>query len=153
TASVVVACVLILAYDVSSSRERLGRDTGMLADVVGANSTAALAFGDAKGATETLSAVAVNKHIVSAAIFLRDGTLFAHYDRGGRASSVPPAVDADVLHAHQAWQAFTGSSLLVARPIRLKGEVTGMVVVESDVSEVGQREVRFGRTIAAALLG
>ena len=69
TASVVVASVLIVAYDVSSARDRLGRDAGLLADVVGENSTAALAFGDAKGATETLSAVAVNTHIVSAAIF------------------------------------------------------------------------------------
>ena len=35
TASVAVAIGLIVAYDVSSSRERLGRDTGLLADVVG----------------------------------------------------------------------------------------------------------------------
>jgi signal transduction histidine kinase/DNA-binding response OmpR family regulator len=153
TASVLVACVLIVAYDVSSSRERLGRDTGLLAEVVGGNSTAALAFGDASGAGETLGAVAVNKHIVSAAIFLLDGAPFAQYHRRGEISSAPPTVDADVLDQHRPWQAFIGSSLLVARPITLKGTVIGMVVVESDVKEVRERTIRFGRTIALALVG
>ncbi len=46
----------------------------------GATSTAAVSFSDAKGATETLKAVAVNKNVRMAAIF-RDGTLFARFDR------------------------------------------------------------------------
>jgi signal transduction histidine kinase/CheY-like chemotaxis protein len=153
TASFLVACVLIVAYDVSSARERLGRDAGLLADVVGANSTAALAFGDASGASETLRAVAVNQHIVSAAIFWPDGTLFTQYHRDGQTSSAPPEVGADVLLQRRAWQAFRGNSLLVARPITLKNSVIGMVVVESDVSEVRGRMIQFGRIIALALVG
>ncbi len=49
TASLIAACAVLVAHDFDSSRQRLVRDTGMLADVVGANSTAALAFGDEKG--------------------------------------------------------------------------------------------------------
>ena len=154
TASVVVACALIVAYDISSSRERLGRDVGLLADVVGDNSTAALAFGDASGASETLGAVSVNTHIVSAAIFLLDGTLFAHYDRD-RSEHRPrlPRWAPTSCAGSQPWQAFSGSSLLVARPITLKNDVIGMVVVESDLSEVRERTIRFGRIIALALVG
>src|SRR5579862_6585383 len=107
TASVVVACVLVVAYDISSSRDRVGRDAGLLADVVGDNSTAALAFGDASGAGQTLSAVAVNPHVVAAAIILPDGTRFATYQRRGRAAATLPAVDAAVWREHRAWQAFT----------------------------------------------
>src|ERR1700692_4619871 len=72
TALVIAAAVLVV-YDRSSSRERLLRDTTSLADVVGNNSTAALTFGDAKAAVETLRVVAVNGHIVSAAILSIDG--------------------------------------------------------------------------------
>jgi signal transduction histidine kinase/CheY-like chemotaxis protein len=152
TAAVVVACGLIVAYDVSSARDRLGRDTGLLADVVGGNSTAALAFGDASGATGTLGAVAVNSHIRSAGIFRLDGTLFAHFDRTSGTRSTAPAVGADVLNRHQPWQAFIGDSLLVARPITLKNDVIGMVVVESDLLEVRDRTIRFGRIITLALV-
>ncbi len=49
-ASLILACAVFLAYDYSSSRQRLVRDTGMLADVIGRNSTATLAFGDAAAA-------------------------------------------------------------------------------------------------------
>ena len=63
-ASLILACAVFFAYDFSSSRERLVRDIGMLADVIGRNSTAALAFGDAKAAEDILRGIAENKHIV-----------------------------------------------------------------------------------------
>ena len=153
TTAVIVACALIVAYDISSSRERLGRDVGLLAHVVGDNSTAAVAFGDASGASETLRAVSVNTHITSAAIFLLDGTLFARYDRDFDRMPAPPAVGVDVLRRQKPWHAFSGNNLLVARPITLKNDVIGMVVVESDLSEVRERTIRFGRIIALALVG
>jgi len=125
TVSVVVACALIAAYDASSSRARLARDTALLAAVVGENSTAAVAFGDAGGAGDTLRAVAVNAHIVSAAIFLPDGkTVFAEYHREGQTSTAPSTVGAEILERHRPWQSFSSSSLLIARPIMLKHDVT-----------------------------
>ncbi|MEP7304028.1 MAG: response regulator [Acidobacteriota bacterium] len=153
TASVVVACVIIVLYDVSSSRERLSRDVGLLADVVGDNSSAAIAFGDAESARHTLGAVAVNPHIVSAEIVLPDATRLAQYQRQGTARSTRPAPDAAILKEHRPWQSLSGGSLVVARPITLKHEVIGMVVVESDVSEVRQRTIRFGGIIVFALIG
>src|SRR5687768_6254526 len=81
--TVLAACLAILAYDVSSSRERLAREVELLADVVGANSTAALEFGDVASATDILGSVAANGHIVSAAIRRPDGSIFARYSRDG----------------------------------------------------------------------
>src|SRR3990170_4022474 len=51
--------------------------------------------------TASVAVVAVDKHIVSAALFLLDGTVFAKYHREGQTSSVPPAVGADVLDQHR----------------------------------------------------
>src|SRR5687768_8741419 len=73
-ASLILACAVFFAYDFSTSRDRLVRDMAMLADVIGRNSTAAIAFGDEKGAGETLKGLAPNRHIVSAVILARDGT-------------------------------------------------------------------------------
>ena len=72
TASVLVACGAFFAYDVSASRMRLVRDMGLLADVIGQNSTAALAFGDAKAAAGTLQGLKPNGHIVHAIIVSLD---------------------------------------------------------------------------------
>ena len=83
--SLVIAAVVLVAYDRASSRERLLVDTVPLGDVVGNNSTAALTFSDAKAANETLRVVAVNGHILSAAILSVDGRVLAHYERPGAA--------------------------------------------------------------------
>src|SRR6478609_2599650 len=73
--TVLAACLAILAYDIVSSQQRLAREVGLLADVVGSNSTAAIAFSDAASANEILGAVAANEHILSASIRLPDGSV------------------------------------------------------------------------------
>ncbi len=148
-----IASLALIAYDVSSSRQRVVRDTGMLAEVVGANSTAALAFGDAKAAGETLGAVAVNEHIVSAAVLLRDGTVFARYDRNHRTPLGPLAVDRTVIQAHQPWHAFHNATLVVLHPIVLDHDPIGTVFVESDVTEIRTRAIAFSRIIALVMFG
>jgi signal transduction histidine kinase/DNA-binding response OmpR family regulator/HPt (histidine-containing phosphotransfer) domain-containing protein len=154
TTALLIACVALVAYDVSSSRQRLLRDTGLLADVVGANSTAAVAFGDANGASATLAAVAVNRHVVAAAILLLDGTPIARYQRdAGTAHPAAPVVDAQVLREARSWQGFSGRGVLVVRPIVLKDEPIGTVVVESDLAEIRERAMHFGGVIALVLVG
>ena len=79
--SLVIAMTAVLAWDLSSARTRLVRDTGMLADVIGSNSTAAVAYGDARAAAQIVRALSVNQSIVSAAIWTRDGTELARFRR------------------------------------------------------------------------
>jgi two-component system sensor histidine kinase/response regulator len=153
TMSLMVACVALMAYDLSSSRARLLRDTGLLADVVGANSTAAVAFGDASGATETLTAVAVNQHVLAAAILLRDGSTFAQYHRDAGVSPLAPVVDPQIVREQRPWQTLSSSSVLVVRPIVLEGDPIGTVVVESDLSEIWDSQLHFGGVLALVLIG
>ena len=58
--SLVMVAAVLLIYDRSNSRADILGDTLTMAEIVGTNSTAALAFGDAKAANETLRVVAVN---------------------------------------------------------------------------------------------
>src|ERR1044071_1045574 len=67
------ACTVFAIYDYANSRSRLARDVTTLADIVGINSTAALMFKDAPGATETLRAMAINDHILDARLYTSDG--------------------------------------------------------------------------------
>ncbi|MEP7305947.1 MAG: response regulator [Acidobacteriota bacterium] len=167
--AIVIAAILIMAYDGTSSRQRLVRDTGMLAEVVASNSTAALAFGDAQAAQETLRAVAVNEHIVWAAVFLNDGTLFARYDRslagkgadaavansrGSRSAPTGPSAlpaDADAVRRHAARETFVQDALLVTRPIILVKDPIGTVFVQSDLTDLRSRAIRFGTIIGLVL--
>ena len=95
-ASLILACAVFFAYDYSSSRQRLVRDTGMLADVLGRNSTATLAFGDASSGPGHLGGIAQNTHIVSAMILSREGAPLARFNRDGSTQFAgTPSVPAD----------------------------------------------------------
>ena len=150
--SLVIAMTAVLAWDLSSARTRLVRDTGMLADVIGSNSTAAVAFGDAKAATDTLGALTVNESIVSAAIWAKDGDQLARFERVSRptVNRKLPARAFDIEPHHQ-WSEFTDGALLLARPIVLDGEVIGTVVIESDLSVLWTQATTSGLVVALVL--
>src|SRR5580704_1175206 len=150
--SLVTAAAVLVVYDRASSRDRLLHDTTSLADVVGNNSTAALTFGDAKAAIETLRVVAVNGHIISAAILSIDGRVFAHYERPG-AMPAPPLTDTTTARTHLPWHAFGDRTLQLTRPIQLDHDVIGTVVVSSDLEELRARDIAFLRILALLIIG
>src|SRR5688500_147552 len=76
-----VAGAILMAYDVSSSRDRLVRDTGTLAESLARDSTAAVAFTDAAAAVDVLQSVVRHWHIESVIVFDAAGQPFARYDR------------------------------------------------------------------------
>ena len=151
-ASLVIASVVLVIYDRASARERLLRDTVSLADLVGSNSTAALAFADVRAAEETLRLVAVNGHITSAAILTVDGQSFARYERMSGKRPLP-LTDTTTARTHEPWQAFVNGTLQVTRPIRLDGDIVGTVFVSSDLNEVNARAGAFVRVLVLVLFG
>jgi signal transduction histidine kinase/DNA-binding response OmpR family regulator/HPt (histidine-containing phosphotransfer) domain-containing protein len=150
--SLVIAMTAVLAWDLSSARTRLVRDTGMLADVIGSNSTAAVAFGDTKAATDTLRALTVNDSIVSAAVWTKDRNELARFERASRVTvkRVLPARAFDI-EPHNQWSELTDGALLLARPIVLDGEVIGTVVIESDLSVLWTQATTSGLVVALVL--
>jgi signal transduction histidine kinase/CheY-like chemotaxis protein len=152
--SLVIAMTVVLAWDLSSARTRLVRDTGMLADVIGSNSTAAIAFGDADAASEIIRALSVNESIVSAAIWTKDGTELARFDRPGTAGTTR-AVPARAfeIEANRQWCEFTDGVLLLARRIVLDNDVIGTVVIESDLSVLWKQAMTSAVVAALVLFG
>jgi signal transduction histidine kinase/CheY-like chemotaxis protein len=152
-AALLLVCVVFVAYDISSSRQRLVSDMGMLADVVGQNSTAAVSFFDPKTATETLAGLRRNEHIVSAMIVSHSGGPLARFDRGAP-GDVPhtPVFPADAAQTGKPWRAFTLNSLVVTRPMFLGNEVVGAVVIESDLRDISTRAYNLGKIVIVVLL-
>ncbi|HEX9462751.1 MAG TPA: response regulator, partial [Alphaproteobacteria bacterium] len=121
------------------------------ADMIGNNSTAALAFDDAKAAQQTLSALRSDPEVVRAVIQLRDGTILASFDRdpSNRRAPAGSAAGADPRGSHHF--DFSRRTLAVTRPIVLDGETIGTVYVESDLRELTSSFIRLLEVLGLAL--
>jgi signal transduction histidine kinase/DNA-binding response OmpR family regulator/HPt (histidine-containing phosphotransfer) domain-containing protein len=151
TASLILACAVFMAYDASSSRERLVRDMSMLADVIGRNSTAALAFGDTEAARDTLRGIAINEHIVAADVLTEEGATLASYRASAGTPHSTHAVPQAIIRGGQPWHTFTDDGLLVVRPVVLEHDRIGAVYIESDLREIWARAASLGKIVAAVL--
>jgi signal transduction histidine kinase/DNA-binding response OmpR family regulator len=139
-ALLIVFCVFSVS-EVLSRKAEQWRQISSLADVTAANSRAAIAFGDRSAAMEILSALNVESDVMSAALYGTDGNLFAQYSAqpaGGAVSvhnSLGPlpahiALDSAVDEGHD----FLATALRIHRPVVLKGEKLGLVVIDADLS-------------------
>jgi signal transduction histidine kinase/DNA-binding response OmpR family regulator len=153
TVSLVVAAATLMAFDLSNARHRLVRDTAMLADVVGTNSTAAITFSDTKGANEVVRTVTVNDSIMSTAIWDHEGRPLARFDRkpGTPITTFPP--EALAVREGEQWSQFGSGALRMARPIVLNHEVIGTVTIESDLSSLWAQVEASAIVLCLVLVG
>ena len=151
TALLVVGGALV-GFDAISARQRLVRDVDLLARVVGANSTAALAFRDARAANDTLRGASLNEHIVTAAILTPDGTVLARYDRTATQAASTIAVGALGDRLGSGWHVLDSDRLRVTEPSVLAGEAQGIVYLESDLGELTDRAYRYLTALAVVLV-
>jgi PAS domain S-box-containing protein len=145
-AALVVTCAVFMAYEWATARAAMERDINTLADFLGANTTAALAFHDAKAASETLSTLRAQRPITSAALYGNDGRLLASYRRAGFAALVPaspPNVGAPQ---------WGGGRLTLTTPVYLEGDRLGTLWLEADLAEMEGRIERYAAIVAAVLL-
>jgi signal transduction histidine kinase len=113
-----------------------------LADIIGTNTSSAIAFYDQKAAQETLSGLSGHPHILTAYIVTKEGVVFAQYraetvdERGRRLQSKIPA---DLIR--EAKKSFwdLDFDLEVEKLILLNGQVIGTVVIQSGFGELTSR--------------
>ena len=142
--ALILAGVAIVTYDWYFSKQGLTRRIDTLAEIIGSNSTAALIFDNAQDATETLSALRIEPHIVAACIYTNDDRIFARYHRDDEAFS-PPPIEADNYH-------FGENRLSLFRSIFLGGERIGAVYIEVDLLEIQSRLRRYTSLVALFVL-
>ncbi len=88
---VLLGCLCFLAYDMHEAKEHREEDLRSVADLIGTNSTAALAFDDAIGASKILEALSTRNHIRLGVLYRSDGIHFASYVRADlKGNAFPP---------------------------------------------------------------
>jgi len=125
------AFAALLAYDVVATRSKMSRDVSIMADMIAANSTAALSFKDPKAADEALGILRADAHVQSAWISDGRGKIFAKYTgpEGNTGDRIPVLFAKD-----RTW--FTSDGLCVSRSIILDGESIGAVFIKRDLHEL-----------------
>jgi two-component system, sensor histidine kinase and response regulator len=147
-----LACLVVLAFEISMERTRTAREIVTITDIVSLNSTASVSFGDATAAAEMLAALRAHSHVIAAAILLPDGRILARYDRD--ATQPHELHDIDLAaHGIQTEPVFTLESLRVMRPIVFDGETLGAVYVETDMEELFTRGRQYLAILGGAVLG
>src|SRR5580692_2587964 len=126
--AVLLASFGFALYERQSYRASAVRELTALADTLGANTAASLAFNDQGTAEEMLRALATEPNVLVACLYDNEGRIFAKYRRSGDPHIRDfPARDRDGAY-------FDGQSLTLFRGVLLNGERTGSIALVFDLS-------------------
>lgn len=139
-AALVLACGALLAFTIIAIRASMRTGVGILAQVIGENSTAALSFNDAAAAAELLQGLKGQPSITRACIYSARGSLFARYTRTGVSENwgppAPPEKDDS---------GFQDGSLFVFHVIYLEGQRAGASICSAILAtSAGILSIRSG---------
>jgi len=142
-AALLIAGASLVTFDVRSYKTALVSDLSVKADIIAANSTAALAFEDYDSAKQTLNALVHEYRILVAYLLSAEGLTFATYSR----ADVHDQHRKPVLREEGFY--FADDFLAVRRPIYFDGEVLGHIYIEADLGGVSERVQNFVATVMA----
>ena len=144
--ALLLACGAFVAYELALFREAMIRDLTVKAEVLGAQSSAAVRFGDSKAAKEILDKLAADKHMLAAGIYTRDGKLLAAYQRSDVKTALVPAEDGYDSHR------FNRDDLELFRQIVFQNRAIGTICLKSDLLELRARLRQYTKAVGVVLL-
>jgi two-component system sensor histidine kinase/response regulator len=136
TASVLavsLACVGFAIYERQNFRADTASELAALADTLGANTAASLAFNDQKTAQEMLEALRAEHNVLGACLYDTHGNIFAEYRRAGLDKDFKmPASQDDGAY-------FERNSITLFRSVLIETDKTGSIAIVSDLSGTAAR--------------
>jgi signal transduction histidine kinase/CheY-like chemotaxis protein/HPt (histidine-containing phosphotransfer) domain-containing protein len=144
--ALVLACVGFAIYERSRFRANTATELTTLADMLGANTAASLAFNDQKTAQEMLSALRTEPHVLAACLYDERGNIFAEYGRPGLPSNfkMPPW--------HESGHQFGARSLVLYRDVLLNGDRTGSIAIVSDLTGFRDQMLSYAKIAILVLI-
>ncbi|MBC3787912.1 ATP-binding protein [Spirosoma utsteinense] len=139
-----LTCTAFFIYEYVTFRQTLKSQLMTLAEIIAANSTAALAFDSAVDAEETLVALRTNRHIVAACLYDKKGKLFAHYPEAMSARQFPSGPGA---HAY----AFKNGYLEGFQPVVQGRTQLGSLYLKSDMGAMYERFIRYSLIVGLVI--
>ncbi len=127
----------LITYELVTFRSALTNNIEVLAQIIGSNSTATLAFDDRENANEILRALAAENQITAAAIYDRNGRLFASFPESITPTQLPPAPGPD---GHR----FDRFQLVMVQPIFQEGARLGTIYLQADLGQMYRRLTVYG---------
>jgi two-component system, sensor histidine kinase len=126
-----------------SLRDSLKTDAIGLAEAIGSNCTAALLFNDSASAQEILTAFASDPRIMQAALYKKNNSVLAQYQRKD------PAVDMKAPPSQSAAAFFQKESLIVFRDITMDKEWLGRIYIRISLDSLFSLFSTIALSIAA----
>ncbi|KQU73548.1 hypothetical protein ASE08_12865 [Rhizobacter sp. Root16D2] len=123
--AVAVALAALVAYDLRAYHQAWVSDIGTQAELMGSTTAPALAFDDAKAATENLGLLRFRPQVHAAALYNARGQRFASYAATPLQARFPAHPDADL-------ERVDGRDLVVFRRVVSGGEFLGTVYLRAD---------------------
>src|SRR2546423_598432 len=125
-----LACMAFEIYERANFRKSMTLELSALADTLGANSAASLAFSDRTAAQQTLGALRAEEHVMAACLYDKGGALFAEYRRPGVGGEFQfPVVQKDAA-------IFGPNSLTLFHRVSLESGNVGSIAIISDLSDL-----------------
>jgi signal transduction histidine kinase len=129
-----LTCAAFIGYEFATYRQTSIRQLSTLGEIIASESTGAMAFDNQTDATEILSALRADRHVVAACLFDKTGRLFARYPANAPTDLFPAAPPADGYH-------FSDGFLASATPvIQVRAnERFGTLYLRSDMKAINER--------------
>src|SRR5258708_2503176 len=140
--ALLLTCAAFLISDFLSLRASMVRSLGTQGEMIALNIPSALLFDDVKAAEVTLGALRAEPQIAAAAIYRRDGAVFARYSNpnAGHAAVLLSDRMETIVDGFQ----FAGNRLIVTRRIAYEGDIIGGLTLHEDLSEMYARLWHYG---------
>ncbi len=125
--AVMLACLGFAIYERENFRADTVSELTALADTLGANTAASLAFNDQKTAHEMLGALRAEGNVLAACLYDNQGRIFAEYRRAGLSREFPmPSPQGDGARFEQ-------GSISLFHSVMLESDKTGSIAIVSDL--------------------
>jgi signal transduction histidine kinase len=139
-------CIAFMFNDVRVFRRSLIDQQSAIADVLGANSTAALQFLDQAGADEVLSSLRLEPTVVFACIYDAEGDVFAQYQLRANEPNAPARPE------EPRATYFADRQLHVFREITQGGDSIGTIYIRGSMEKLTGRLIRNGLILSLVLI-
>ncbi|MBI5184378.1 MAG: response regulator [Nitrospinae bacterium] len=145
--ALLLSSLAFMAHDLYIEWNELIKTLQVQARTLGFNSRSALVFNDPKYVASILSSLALQENIAAAAIYDKDGKLFAsHQDL--RADGPPPReVPRERGHKYEK------GHLVIVQDIELDNQGVGAIYIKSTLREIKERVELYLKATAVVLLG
>jgi PAS domain S-box-containing protein len=136
-AVLLLTCAAFFAYEFVTFRQTTIRQLSAVGEIVANNSTGALAFDSRDDANEILASLKAEKHIVAAALYDKDGNLFAHYPINLPPNAFPETPERDGYR-------FDRSHLIGFQAVIQGNRPLGTLYLKSDMGAIYERFRLYG---------